>query len=270
MRPVRLALLTLLTACATSLVDGGPVDPTAAPVGYDDTPRLPDGWRVHDVARPVPPPASARNTRDLLRPPPPGAVVLYDGTGLDAWLAEDGGPARWMPVGDGSLQVNGSGSIRTRQTFGDCELHLEWMTPPVAQGESQARGNSGVFLMGRYEVQILDSWRNTTYADGQAAALYGQRPPDVNASREPGCWQSYDIRFRAPRFAADGALLEPARATVRHNGVLVHDDVAFVGGTRHREVASYAAHEAQAPLMLQDHGDPLRFRNVWIRPLPAR
>jgi len=127
-----------------------------------------------------------------------------------------------------------------------------------------------VFLLGRYEVQILDSWRNRTYADGQAAALYGQRPPDWNASRPPGAWQSYDITFRGPRFAPDGSLLEPARVSVRHNGVPVHDDVAFVGATRHREVATYAAHGPAAPLQLQDHGDPVAFRNVWFRPLPAR
>jgi len=271
MRPVLLALLALpvlLAACVAPPPDNSAVDPAAAPVGYDDTPLLPDGWHVHDIGRPVPPAADARDMDDLLRPPPEGAVVLLDGHGLQAWAAEDGGPARWELLGDGSVAVNGTGSIRTRQAFGDCELHLEWMTPQGMTGASQARGNSGVYFMGRYEVQILDSWRNRTYADGQAAALYGQRPPDVNASRPPGFWQSYDITFRAPRFDDDGRLLSPAWATVHHNGVPVHAGVPFLGATRHREVASYGKHEALAPLGLQDHGDPVRFRNAWIRPLP--
>ena len=258
-------VLASLCACAAP-----PMTATSAstsPVGYTDTPRLPDGYHVHDPGRQPPPVVDAlRDTADLLVASPPGATVLFDGRDLSAWQAEDGSPAAWTLV-DGAAEINGTGSIQTRASFGDCEVHIEWRTPAVVKGESQARGNSGVFLMGRYEVQVLDSFENRTYADGQAAALYGQRAPRVNASRPPGQWQSYDIRFRAPRFAGE-ALVAPARVTVRHNGVLVHDDVAFLGATVHRELAHYAPHEPQGPVMLQDHGDPVRYRNIWIRSLP--
>jgi hypothetical protein len=165
--------------------------------------------------------------------------------------------------------VRGTGSLRTARSFGDIQLHIEWRaaTPPTASGQN--RSNSGVFLMGRYEVQVLDSYQNETYADGQAAALYGQRPPLVNASRPPGEWQTYDIVFRRPRFAADGRVLEPARITLLHNGVLVHDAVAFTGATAHMRAASYEAHEDRLPISLQDHGDPVRFRNIWVRELES-
>jgi hypothetical protein len=247
-----LALLALLLACF-ALQD--------QPVGYDDTPHLPDGkWRVHDKARPVPP---------VVRPgeagvPPGDALVLFDGKDLAAWTS-GGKPAGWK-VADGTMEVNGTGSIETRERFGDCQLHLEWAAPEKVEGDSQGRGNSGVFFMGKYEVQILDSYQNRTYADGQAAAMYGQRPPDVNACRPPGAWQSYDIVFRAPRFEG-GKLVAPARATVFHNGIVVHDAEPFIGATAHRAVAQYAPHEPTGPLSLQDHGNPVRFRNVWIRKL---
>jgi hypothetical protein len=257
----RLLVLVLLTACSSP--------PPQAPVGYTDTPRLPDGWRVHDPDRE--PPAwvdTTHDTGDLLRPPPEDALVLFDGRDLEAWRAEDGGPARWSIV-DGALEVNGTGNVSTREAFGDCELHLEWCTPERVKGDSQARGNSGVFLMGRYEVQVLDSFENRTYADGQAAALYGQSPPRVNASRPPGQWQSYDILFRAPRWEGE-RLLAPARITVRHNGVLVHADEAFLGATVHRALPAWTPHAAQEPLVLQDHGDPVRYRNLWIRRLDPR
>jgi hypothetical protein len=231
------------------------------PVGYDDTPYLPDGkWRVHDKARPVPP---------VVRPgeasrPPADALVLFDGKDLAAWTS-GGKPAGWK-VADGTMEVNGAGSIETRESFGDCQLHLEWATPAKVEGESQGRGNSGVFFMGKYEVQILDSYQNRTYADGQAAALYGQRPPDVNVCRAPGEWQSYDIVFRAPRFEGE-ELVAPARVTLFHNGVVVHDAEPMIGATAHRAVARYAPHDPEGPLALQDHGNPVRFRNVWIRRL---
>jgi hypothetical protein len=231
------------------------------PVGYEDTPHLPESkWRVHDKHRPVP---------RVVQPgecgsPPSDATVLFDGRDLEAWTAS-GGPARWSLEG-GAMVVNGTGSIQTRESFGDLQLHLEWAAPAQLEGESQGRGNSGVFLMGRYEVQILDSWQNRSYADGQAAALYGQRPPDVNASRPPGEWQSYDIVFRAPRFEGE-RLLSPARVTVLHNGVLVHDAEPFLGATTHRALPKYAPHPERGPIQLQDHGNPVRFRNVWVREL---
>lgn len=200
-------------------------------------------------------------------PPPVDAIVLFDGVDLAAWRRGDGSAARWT-VRDGYVEVSpGAGTIETVRAFGDLQLHLEWMAPAPPRGEGQARGNSGVFLMGRYEVQILDSHANDTYADGQAAALYGQHPPLVNASRPPGEWQTYDIVFRRPRFGADGAVVEPARITVLHNGVLVHDAQTFTGATAHMRRARYEPHEDRRPLALQDHGDPVRFRNIWVRDL---
>ncbi len=231
------------------------------PVGYDDTPLLPDSkWRVHDKARPVPP-----SVRPGDGPAAPSdAIVLFDGRDLSQWT--DGSKeARWK-VESGFMEVNGTGQIQTREHFGDCQLHLEFATPEKVEGSSQGRGNSGVFFFGRYEVQILDSYQNRTYADGQAAALYGQTPPLVNASRGPGKWQSYDIIFHAPRFEGD-KLLAPARVTVLHNGVLVQDNTPFIGATAHRAVAQYSPHEATGPIALQDHGNPMRFRNIWIRKL---
>jgi len=231
------------------------------PTGYTDTPQLPgQPWRVHDDARPRPrvvtPGAGAGAPSD--------AIVLFDGTSLDAW-SSDGGPAKWA-LEDGALVVNGTGSIRTRESFGDVQLHLEFATPAEVVSASQGRGNSGVFFLERYEVQVLDSFDNVTYADGQAGALYGQFPPLVNASLPPGQWQTYDIVFRAPVFE-EGRLVRPARATVFHNGVLVQDAQELIGATAHKTVATYVAHAPEAPLMLQDHGNPVRYRNVWIRRL---
>jgi hypothetical protein len=199
-------------------------------------------------------------------PPPADAIVLFDGKSLASW--ESGfGEAKWK-VSDGFAEVvRGAGSISTRRQFGDIQLHLEWAAPRPAHGKGQERGNSGVFLMGMYEVQILDSWQNDTYPDGQAGALYGQHPPLVNASLPPGEWQSYDIVFHRPRFAGDGRLEQPARATVFHNGVLIHDNVDFQGRTVHGAEAKYQPHADLGPIMLQDHGDPVRFRNIWVREL---
>jgi hypothetical protein len=200
-------------------------------------------------------------------PPPSDAVALFDGTSLSEWLSQDGTAAKWR-VEDGYMEVaRGTGSIMTKRSFGDVQLHIEWATPSPPVGAGQERGNSGVFLMGLYEIQVLDSYRNDTYADGQAAALYGQTPPLVNASRPPGQWQTYDIVFRRPRFAADGSVREPARATVFHNGVLVQDNTAIMGRTAHGRPASYQPHADTLPLMLQDHGDPVRFRGIWVREL---
>lgn len=233
-----------------------------APVGYSDTPHLPGGeWRVHDIARPVPAVVTPGPT---LGAAPSDAVVLFDGSGLEHWKS-GGGEARWKLV-DGAMEVNGTGPIETREAFGDCQVHVEWASPAEVKGASQGRGNSGLFLMGRYEIQVLDSYENRTYADGQAAALYGQQPPLVNTCRPPGEWQAYDIVFRAPRFE-DGELASPARVTIFHNGVLVHDGVELIGGTTHRAVAKYAPHAAEGPLRLQDHGNPTRYRNIWVRRL---
>ncbi len=237
--------------------------------GYDDTPFLPDGkWRVHDGKRPQPViiTPGAVGTHE----PPSDAIVLFDGKDLSKWQKTKGGDAGWK-VEKGYMEVPprktpGSGSIMTRDSFGDCQLHIEWMTPAPPKGTGQGRGNSGIILMKRYEVQVLDSHENITYPDGQAASMYGQYPPLVNASRKPAEWQVYDIIFIAPRFDGD-KLVSPARTTVFHNGVVMHHDMAFIGATAHKRVAKYAPHNPKEPLLLQDHGNPIRFRNIWLRPL---
>jgi len=254
----RATMLGALSLCTSHLASQTP--------GYTDTPRLANGWRVHDAERPLPPVVDPGPAPAAPAPVPDDAVRLFDGTDLGAFRSGDGA-ARWT-VRDGYAEVNGTGDIETVAAFGDCQLHLEWAAPAAAKGDSQGRGNSGVFLLGRYEVQILDSFANATYADGQAAALYGQTPPLVNACRRPGEWQSYDIVFHAPRFAADGSLAAPARATVFHNGVLVQLEQEFFGATAHRALPTYRQHAATGPIRLQDHGDPVRFRNVWVRTLP--
>ena len=232
-------------------------------VGYTDTPLLPGGkWVVHDKNRPVP--RVVTPSAPTTTPPPADAIVLFDGSDCSRWRNADK-DGTWK-VENGYMEVNGTGSIETKESFGDCQVHLEFATPAKVEGDSQGRGNSGLFLMQRYEVQILDSYQNRTYADGQCGALYGQTPPLVNASMAPGEWQSYDIVFKAPRF--DGAkLLTPARITVIHNGVVVQMDQEFIGATAHRAVAQYTAHAAELPFGLQDHGNPMRFRNVWVRRL---
>ena len=198
--------------------------------------------------------------------PPADALVLFDGTDLSAWRSVDGGPANWS-VDNGFVEVKpGSGDIETLEVFADVQLHIEWATPVAVSGEGQGRGNSGVFLMGRYEVQILDSHANRTYSNGQAASVYKQHIPLVNASRGPGQWQTYDIIFMAPRFNATGRVMRPAEITVLHNGVVVQNRVSIQGPTQFVGKPQYEAHGA-APIKLQDHANPVRFRNMWVRRL---
>jgi hypothetical protein len=199
-------------------------------------------------------------------PAPSDAVVLLGAADdLSAWQMADGSAATWIMKG-GVLQT-GKGMLRTKQQFTDVQVHVEFATPSEVKGDSQGRGNSGVFLLGHFEVQVLDSYRNITYPDGQAAAMYGQYPPLVNAARPPGEWQSYDIIFTAPRFDASGALEKHAIVTVLHNGVVVHHATPFWGPTRHRSVLPYTPEMARGPLALQDHGNPVRYRNIWVREL---
>lgn len=245
-----------LTACAAFQAQNRPMDTNPA------------HWKIHDVDRPQPrvvDPGTSSAKRPT--PPPSDAVVLFDGKDLSKWISGDGASARWK-VGKGYMEVvKGAGGISSRQGFGDCQLHVEWRMPVPVNGEGQERGNSGVFLMGKYELQVLDSYQNKTYPDGQAAAVYGQYPPLVNASRPPGQWQTCDIFFHRPRFDAAGKLIQPARMTV-HNGVLVQDDVVLTGPTAHKERPPYTQHADRLPVSLQDHGDPIRYRNIWLRELP--
>ena len=232
---------------------------------HPDRRRTADGrWRLHDPERPQPPRSDPVPIEHLERSsqPPPGARVLFDGTSLAAWK-----PGKWKLEGGWVEIAPGSGSLETKQGFGSCRLHLEWWTPPSSERRGQNRGNSGVFLMGRYEIQILDTYEPATYADGMAGALYGVRPPRSNALRPAGQWQTYDIEFRRPVFAEDGTLLEPARVTLDVNGVRVHEDAAFDGVTSHRRRAGYKPHSASEPLVLQDHDEVVRFRNIWLLPL---
>lgn len=244
----------------------------AAPVGYTDTPMLPGlPWHVHDPARPHPRMVVAGA---LPGAAPSDAVVLFDGKDLSKWGhraagAAPGAPlagATW-PVRDGYFEV-GKTDLYTREDFGDMQIHLEWAAPANAKGASQDRGNSGLKIMGLYELQILDSYDNLTYADGQAASIYGQWPPLVNAARKPGEWQTYDVVFEAPRFEGD-KLVKPAYLTVFWNGVMVHVHKELLGTTLHRQVGKYTAHAAERPLMLQDHNHPVHYRNIWVRRLTA-
>ncbi len=228
-----------------------------------------EGWPQHSRERPAPPIGVAPALRTPVAPPP-GATILFDGRSLDAWRSSDGvSAARWQLLGDGAMAVQpGTGGIETKAAFGDVHLHVEWSAPDPPTATGQDRGNSGVFLMGRYEVQVLDSYESATYADGQAGAIYGQYPPRLNLAQPPGAWNSYDIEFRRPRFASDGRVLSPARMTVRHNGVVIHADQPLLGPTSHIVRAPYEAHPDALPIALQDHGDRVRFRNIWVRELP--
>jgi len=231
----------------------------------NNTPQSVTEWKVHDPDRPLPPVVDPGPAGPQV-PAPSDAVMLFDGTDLSQWEDGKGNPAGWRLTGDSAMEaVKKAGAIRTKAGFGSCQLHVEWASPKEIAGESQGRGNSGVFLMEVYEVQVLDNYQNTTYADGMAAAVYGQYPPLVNVCRPPGEWQTYDIIFHRPRFAADGGLVKPAFMTVFHNGILVQDYVELTGPTAHKQRPPYKAHADRLPISLQDHGNPVRFRNIWVR-----
>lgn len=216
---------------------------------------------------PIPPVVSTSAASGI----PSDAIVLFDGSGFDAWeSANPKNPApRWTLESASRAMVVApkTGNIRTKASFGDVQLHVEWRSPAVVKKSGQGRGNSGIFLMGLYELQVLDSHNNETYVNGQAGSIYKQFPPLANASRAPGEWQAYDIVFIAPRFKADGALDTPARITVFHNGVIVQHDTVLRGPTEHRGLPAYQKHADKLPISLQDHGDLVAFRNIWVREL---
>ena len=259
----------LALASAAMILDG--CGPSAAASSQNPAPAR---GRPEDteVWSPVPPVVRPGATNDQ---PPSDAIVLFDGRNLDEWVAKDGSPAGWTVAG-GVVTVNKSaGDIRTRRTFTDYQLHVEWRIPENITGAGQARGNSGVYLASTessnegYELQVLDSYNNSTYVNGQAGALYKQHPPLVNAMRPPGQWQVYDIVWTAPRFNADGSLRSPGYVTAFHNGVLIQNHAELRGKTLYIGQPSYKAH-GPSPILLQSHGDPsepISYRNIWLRPL---
>ncbi|MDA0684690.1 MAG: DUF1080 domain-containing protein [Bacteroidetes bacterium] len=220
------------------------------------TPEMTEKWS------PVP----EKVTPGLMGTPPSDAIVLFDGTDLSSWESPRGGSAGWT-VSDGAMTVKaGTGGIRTRQAFGDVQLHIEWRTPAEVMGDGQGRGNSGVFFHEMYEVQVLDSYESITYPNGQAGSIYKQHIPLVNVTRGPGEWQTYDIIFQSPVFAEDGDVVRPAIVTVLHNGVLIQNHVELSGPTEYIGIPDYSAH-GKGAIMLQDHGNPVSYRNVWVREL---
>jgi hypothetical protein len=265
---LRLSVSTALAAAPALKAQQAQQNPD---LGFTDTPMLPNlPYHVHDPGRPHPKTVTPSATPFG---PPSDAIVLFDGKDLSKWCQRgrgaDGGKlvdAQWK-VGDGYFEVApGTGDLLTREKFGDCQLHVEWSSPMEIRGVSQGRGNSGVLLMSRYEIQVLDMWNNRTYADGQAGAIYGQWPPLVNPAKRPGEWNTYDIVFEAPKFEGERTI-KPAIFTVFYNGVLVHHHKESMGPMVYRQVAHYTPHPAEEPLMLQDHHNPVRYRNIWIRRL---
>jgi hypothetical protein len=265
-KPATLALLTLSFTAATAFADGA---------FYGDPPDATHAWAIHDMNRPQPPKVTPGTFSTPEQPgkPPSDAIILFDGTeaSLAKWEADKNGsePTKWI-VKDGAMQcVPGSGQVRTREQWGDCQLHVEWAAPAKPEGNSQGRGNSGIFPMGQVEVQVLDNYNNPTYPDGFAASVYGVNPPHANALRAPGEWQIYDIIFRRPIFK-DGKMLDGGKMTVMENGVVVQDSTPIEGGGGHMARSHDHPFPEKGPLKLQDHGNPVRYRNIWYRPLPPR
>jgi hypothetical protein len=241
-------------------------------LGYTDTPFYPGAkYRVHDANRPRPAAVTPGTCNAPKATPPSDARVLFDGTSLSNFVTltkGEPGPASWQ-LGQGYMEViPGKGDIWTKESFGDLQIHFEWAAPAEVKGDSQNRGNSGIKIAGVYEIQVLDSYNNPTYADGQAGAIYGQYPPLVNASCKPGEWQAYDIFYEAPRFQGE-TLTKPAYVTVVHNGILVQNHEQILGNTVNRGVGVYTAH-GDKPLMFQNHNTPVRYRSIWVRPLKPR
>jgi hypothetical protein len=270
----KIVLLTVLAALSVSPLLGQNNAPKPKEIiidgveGFQDTPMEPDGqWHVHDPARPQPPIVTP-GTFSENATPPSDAIVLFDGKDLSQWVDKrTGGPVAWT-VQDG-VAVSAKGDIQTTNQFGDLQLHLEFKEPTPPRGDGQGRGNSGVFFMGLYEIQVLDCYNNKTYADGATGGIYGQHPALANACRPPGEWQTYDILFNVPHFDADGKLVSPAYVTVFFNGVAVQNHQAVRGETNWRVPGEYKTHVSTGPLALQYHNNSVSFRNIWVRPVPV-
>ncbi len=239
-------------------------------LGYTDTPMLPSGkWHVHDPNRPVPPIVTPGAAFSHGAPPPSDATVLFNGTDLSHWTDDKGGDPKWVIHGDYMECVPHSGYIYSKDKFGDFQLHLEWAEPKEVVGNSQERGNSGVFLQGVFEVQVLDNYNNPTYPDGQCGAIYGQSPPLANVCKKPDEWQTYDIVFQSARWDENHHLVSPAYVTAIQNGVLIQNHQPVLGPTGHKILAIYDKElPPTGPIALQDHGNPIRFRNIWVRSIP--
>ena len=235
--------------------------------GYTDTPKQPNGkWHVHDPNRPQPPVVKPGAQFSQKADAPGDAVVLFNGKDFSKWTSGNGGEVKWKIQDDYMEVTPKSGIIRTKDEFGDFQLHLEFATPEKVEGKGQGRGNNGVNIFGQYEIQVLDSYQNETYADGGAGSMYGQYPPMVNASRPPGEWQTYDIIFEGPRWDESGKLTRKASVTLLHNGVVVHNKTEFFGRTGHKNFGNYdKPGRTKGPIELYEHGNPVRFRNIWIR-----
>ena len=235
--------------------------------GFQDTPLQPDGkWHVHDPARPQPPIVTPGNFSQLT-PPPSDAIALFDGKDLSQWRDKDGKPAPWK-IEDG-VMVSAKSDIVTTNQFGDIQLHLEFREPTPPKESGQGRGNSGVYFMGLYEIQVLDCYINKTYADGATGGIYGQHPALANACRPRGEWQTYDIIFNVPHFGEKGEVTSPAYVTVFHNGVVTQNHQAFRGATNWKSPGKYAPHGPTGPIALQYHNNSVSFRNIWVRPVPV-
>ena len=275
MNPRKLAVIAAAVLSASTLGAAvtlavlAPVEGGKAPEGYTDTPKQPDGkWHVHDPNRPLPRVVTPGKRFSQEADAPSDAVVLFDGKDLSKWQSHDGKEAKWK-VENGYMETSpGTGPLRTKDEFGDFQLHIEWATPQKVEGRGQGRGNNGLNIFGRYEIQILDSYENATYADGQAGAIYGQTPPLVNASRPPGEWQTYDVVWEGPRWDEGGKLTRKGSLTVLHNGVVIHNKRELYGSTPYRSLGNYdKPHPPRGGIELYEHGNPVRFRNIWIRPL---
>lgn len=268
MQHPKISLLAGIVAVALSVSSFGA---STGPRFYGDAPDDHHPWAVHDGNRPQPPRVvpGTFSSPDQAGKPPSDAIILFDGSDLSQWQDDKGQPPKWV-VKDGYMEVlPGSGQIQTREGFGDCQLHLEFATPAKVEGDGQGRGNSGVFLMGRLEIQVLDSYDNVTYADGHVGSYYGVNPPLVLPVRPPGEFQVYDIVFRRPIYR-DNQVVDPGYVTVFLNGVLVQDHTPIEGPTGHMGRTRPRPFPEKGPLALQDHGNPTRFRNIWYRPLPPR